>query len=252
MWAVKRAYVKMGVKGAGALAKTQSAGPAFVSVTKTVQRQNHLKADGVYGASTHAVVAPHFDAYGTRLYRSAKIRVPPVPPPPVGGAQAEAKRLLVLAGEGRYHADNPGDLHDITETAAGKPVWSQGGYWVHIDPRPLQLLVWLIDGLGHRIGTYAICSDHHDDGPHGHSGGLAVDVSSIDGVTLASPESRGETLVVARALHTAPGALRPRQLICDGYGGVHDAEIAACIIPYPAYYDSGTLQGHRTHIHAGY
>lgn len=74
VWAVKRAYRKMGVKGAGTIAKTKKAGEAFVAVTKAVQRQHGLKADGVYGPSTHKIVAPYLDAYGRLLYRNAKIR----------------------------------------------------------------------------------------------------------------------------------------------------------------------------------
>jgi hypothetical protein len=250
VWAVKRAYTKMGVKGAGALARTKQAGPAFVAVTKTVQQQNHLKADGVYGEATHLIVALHFDAYGTMLYRTAKIRNPPQPAPASLSAQAAAKKLLAYHDAGDYHADNPGDLRDIEATAAGKAVWSQGGYWVHIDPRPLDLLVYLIS-MGHKIGTYAICSDHHNDGPHGHAGGLAVDIVSIDGHHVADANAKTATLQLGSLIQNAPG-LRPRQLISGGYGNREDADCKALCIPFASFYGEPTLSQHCNHIHCGF
>lgn len=92
---------------------------------------------------------------------------------------AAAKRLLQLQAQGKYHADNPGDLRDIQTTAAGNPVRSQSGAMVHIDARVMRVLIALI-GNGHTIGTFAICSDHHDDGPHGHAD-LQISALSIPG-----------------------------------------------------------------------
>ncbi len=238
--AVKHAYVRMGVAGAGALADTNRAGPAFVTVTKTVQRQHRLKVDGIYGEQTHAIVAPHFNARDVVLYRAAKIRDRPPPPPPAGDAQALAKKLLV---------------HHLQATAAGKAVWSQGGYWVHIDPRPLRLMCWLIEEEAHKIGTFAICSDHHDDGPHGHAGGFAFDLSSIDGVSVAatSAKARSLTLAVATQIMKAPELVHPRQLICGGYGNHRDSAISACSLPgADGYYGATVMQEHTNHLHSGF
>lgn len=250
--AVKRTMKRMGIKGASAMNGANVAGPAFIEVLDTVLRMHKQKSDHIYGPNAHAIIAPNFKAYDAYLYRTAKIRKPPEPDPPHGTAQEEAKLLLKLSAAGKYHADNPGDLADIQRTANGQPVWSQGGYWVHVDPRPLRLLVWLIENQGFEIGTFAICSDHHNDGPHGHAGGLATDISSINRTSIASPGARALTLKVAQLLHSHAGALTPRQLICDGYGYLHDWEISACTIPSAAFYGGTTMSQHRNHIHAGF
>lgn len=251
--AVKRTLVRMGIKGAGGMAMTDRAGPAFVACLKICQRQHGLAARGTYDMLLHSVVAPHFKAYENLLYRTAKNRSPPVPPLPDGTAQVEAKKLIALHGQGKYHADNPADMGDLVHTANGQPVWSQGGYWVHIDPRPLRLLVWLIESKGYKIGTYAICSDHHDDGRSGHAGGLAVDISSINGISVAAPTAHDVTLKVAQLLHSREeGGLVPRQLICGGYGNMSSSDIAACTIPSPSFYGSVTMGEHRNHIHCGF
>lgn len=251
--AVKRAYIKMGVKGSGALAVTRRAGTQFVEVTKTVELQHRLKADGVYGESVHKIVSPYFDAYGAALYLAATIRHPLPPPPPLGDAQALAKRLLKHAMDGSYTADNPGDLRDITATADGKPVWSQAGRWIHIDARPLRLLCWLIEDQGVTVGTFALCSDHHDDGPNGHAGGLAVDLSTLNGFSVASSGARPVTLDVAKMLRSAPNLLRPRQLICGGYGNHRDTDISNCSIPAAdSFYGSAVMAQHTNHLHCGY
>lgn len=230
------------------------AGDLFVKCVETVQHSHHLKEDGIYGKATHAIIAPHFDLYGVSLYKAAKIRKPPIPGPPHLTAQKAAQRLLELHAGGRYRADNPGDLVDIRLTASGKPVWSGAiGRYVHIDARPLEILVWLIEAHNYKIGTYALCSDHHNyDGPKGHNGGYAVDISSVNLVGISNASSRELTLQVARLVHSAPGELKPWQQICDGYGYHHDSEIAALCIPYHGFYSSGTLAGHRNHIHIGY
>lgn len=164
-----------------------------------------------------------------------------------------AQQLLRYQAQGRYHADNPGDLADVQRTAAGKAVWSQGGYWVHIDAKVMQMLCYLI-GHGFAIGTYAICSDHHNDGPHGHAGGHAVDISSIDGVSVAgdSVRARVKTLAIDSFLQAA-GPLRPRQLISGGFGNHRDAAISRLSIPAAdSYYGSRTMAEHCNHVHAGF
>lgn len=249
--AVKRALRKLRIAGSGGLVLSRNAGVSFVACIKTLQRQQHLAADGVYGPATHKIVAPLFDAYGTMLYRTAAIRQPPPPPIPATAVTA-AKTLLAMHADGRYRADNPGDLADIQATAAGRAVWSQAGCWIHINPAPLRALIFLIEDKGFRLGTFAICSDHHNDGLHGHAGGLAVDISSIDGISVAATDGRAKTLAVATALHQAPTSYRPRQLICGGYANRPDPQIAALTIPSAGFYGAATMRDHENHIHAGY
>lgn len=248
--AVKRTVKRMKAQDSEGIVINRKAGSVLIHVFRAIQHNHGLTPDGVYGPKLHAIIAPHFKAYERLLYRTAKIRKLPPPPPPTGSAQAEARLLLSYRDQGKYRADNWGDLIDIEHTARGEAVWSQCGYWVHLDPRPLRLLVWLIQ-QGYSIGTFALCSDHHCDGPHGHSGGLAVDISSVNGISIASGAARDDTLEVARKINHAPG-LRPRQQICDGYGYRHDSSIAACSIPGAWYYGETTMSEHRNHIHAGY
>lgn len=250
--AYKHALKRIGVKGSGTMNLSRRAGPAFVTTLERVQRNHGIPADGIAGKATHAVVAPHFSAYDGWLYRQAKIRKPPVPPIPSGSAQQEAIKLLQYRAAGKYHADNPGDLRDLQNTANGNAVWSQGGYWVHIDPRPLRLLVWLIDE-GWEIGTYAICSDHFNDGPHGHAGGFAVDIQSISGKPIGSGGMHDATLKLAKKINSAPSGLRPRQQICGGASNVRYSDISACSIPgADSFYGSTTMLQHCNHVHCGF
>lgn len=250
--AVKRAVKKMKAQDAEKIVLGRRAGPNLIHTFRAIEHNRRMPVDGIYGPKLHAIVAPFFDRRGRVLYALAKKRKPMPPPPPTGSAQAEAKLLLQYHAEGKYRADNPGDLYDIERTAQGAAVWSQCGYWVHVDPRPLRLLVWLI-GQGYRIGTFAVCSDHHCDGPHGHSGGFAVDISSINGVSIASNSytARELTLEVARKINHAPN-LRPRQQICDGAGYEHVPAISDCTIPGAWFYGYSTMSEHRNHIHCGY
>lgn len=249
--AVKHALQRMGVQGSGALNDSERAGPAFVKALKVLQRHHDLTSDGKYGKKTHAVVAPHFDAADVKLYEKAAVRKHETPELANGDAAAAAKRLLELAKEGKYHADNPSDMADIEATAAGRAVHSQHGGLVHIDARVLEVLLHLIDDLGHKIGTFAICSDHHDDGPNGHAGGKAVDISTIDGHAVASPSSRASVVTIDKALCNA-GKLKPRQLITAGCGNARDPEILHFCLPSFSIFDAGTLNAHCNHIHIGY
>lgn len=251
--AVKNGMRRMHIEGSGALGTTDFAGAQFVKCVKKVQNQHNIHADGIYGKDTHRWVAPHFTARDAKLYETSKIRNPPTPPVPTGTAQENAKRLLQYHNEGKYHADNPTELTQIELTAEGKPVWSPEGRYLHIDARVMEVLVWLVGQLG-EIGTFAMCSDHPYDGPHGHAGGLAVDISSVKGVSVAAHTAiaRENTLKLAKLLHSAPGHLHPWQLICDGYGQVHDPQISALTIPNAAFYGYTTMSEHRNHVHCGY
>lgn len=246
--AVKNTLRRLGVKGSGSMNMSDRAGPAFVTALKIAQRRFDLQMDGTYGKDSHGAIAPHFDPADEALYQKAAVRKHVPPPAPAGSAAASAQQLLALQAQGKYHADNPAD---IQATAAGKAVHSQSGQLVHIDARVFEVLIHLI-GLGHTIGTSAICSDHHDDGPNGHAGGKAVDISSIDGQSVASASSKAIVMKIDNALHQA-GALKPRQLISGGCGNVRDSEISALSIPAAdSFYGSDTMAAHCNHIHVGY
>lgn len=247
VWAYHRALRKMGYTNVSRLGHT--AGAEFVKAVKEVQRKNKLVVDGKLGAKTHTKIVKYIDAYGALLIRTAKLRHHNIP----DSEQALAKRLLELHREGKWRDDNGLGLAQIQRVANGQKLYSKCGGYVSLDRRTMATIVWLIDIKGYRIGTYAWCSDHFCDGYHGHAGGLAVDISSINGVSVASNSSlaRLYTYSVARLLHYSSDH-RPRQLICDGYGYQHYDPISAMCIPYASYYGAKTLSEHRNHIHVGY
>lgn len=247
--AVKHTLRRIDIKGNAAIRMSNRAGKAFVATLRNAQAQGGIAVDGKYGRHTHALIAPHFTPDDAALYHRAAIRHP-VPRLVSGDAAANARQLLQFHEQGRYQADNPGDLSDIQATAEGHAVRSRGGQLVHIDERVMQVLVHLIDN-GHTIGTFAICSDHHDDGPHGHAGGFAVDISTVDGHPISSSSARAAVLQVDKQLHNA-GPLVPRQLISGGVGNVIDQTIEGLTIPNPAFYGPDTMQEHTNHIHIGY
>lgn len=166
-------------------------------------------------------------------------------------AAAAAKHLLKLHREGRYRPEGSSDLKDIKATAAGHTVHCSGGPPVHIDERVVRVLVWLIENKGHTIGTFSICSDHSFDSPRGHAGGFSVDISSIDGHSIATSSARSQVIEVDNELHHA-GELIPRQLITGGVGNVGDSAIARLTIPSPEFYGAATMSEHCNHIHVGY
>lgn len=247
--AVKHTLRRMAIKGNEAIRMNNTAGPPFVATLRSAQAQGDITIDGKYGPNTHALIAPHFTPDDEALYQRAAIRRP-LAALASGDAAANARQLLQFQAQGRYHADNPGDLSDIQATAGGRAVHSQSGQMVHIDARVMQILVHLIDN-GHSIGTFAICSDHHDDGPHGHAGGRAVDISTIDGHSIATLSARAAVIQIDKQLRNA-GALVPRQLITGGVGNKIDQSIEGLTIPNPAFYGPETMKEHTNHIHIGY
>ena len=98
-----------------------------------------------------------------------------------------AQQLLVAHNLGKWRDDNGAGLAQIQATANGQRVSSKNSSVgsCFLDQRIIQIVLWLI-GQGYTIGTYAWCSDHHDDGPNGHAGGKAVDISSINGIAINS------------------------------------------------------------------
>jgi hypothetical protein len=230
-----------------AIAVNSTYDAAAEHICRQFQEEKGLHVDGVVGANTWRaawvapVTTPTRPATATR----------PSTASPSGAAVASAKRLLAFKEQGKYHADNPGDLKDIKATAEGRAVRNVNGAAVHIDERVMRVLVFLIE-KGHTIGTFAICSDHHDDGPHGHAGGMAVDISTIDGQAVAQSSARAAVIKVDTELNRA-GELTPRQLISGGVGNVRDQTISALSIPdADAFYGAATMAQHCNHVHVGY
>jgi hypothetical protein len=221
---------------------------------------DHAHATQWGSANAHGTLPPPYTGRAIDVSMTGKGFFPtvatasgtvPVSPVAEPTAQSAAKHLLRLQREGRYTPEGPADLHDIRATAKGHQVHCVGGRPVHLDERVVRVLIWLIEKKGHTIGTFAICSDHGFDSPKGHAGGFAVDISRIDGQSVASASARAQVIAVDNELHHA-GELTPRQLISGGVGDVGDAEIAKLTIPDPAFYGAATMAEHCNHVHVGY
>jgi hypothetical protein len=249
--AVKDGLIRMKAQGYKKLnPKSDKAGSSFVQVIKNLQHNKHLKVDGVYGAKTHDIVARHFSLFDNWRYRTAAIRKPPKPPAPTTG-QAAAKRLLELHQQGKFHDDRGTIMPQIQTAAAGKPVRNELGQYMYLNAKMLRTLVWLIDVKGFKIGCFAMCSDHRYDAPRGHAGGHAVDISSVNGISVSSGSVKPALINLLNALHSA-GELTPWQLISGGYAYHSDADCRSRCIPYAGFYGSFTLTLHENHVHMGH
>jgi hypothetical protein len=259
--AVKLAYRRMGVQGAGAMSLSRRAGPAFVHTTGAFQRNHGLPITHVYDKHTHNQLRgmkrggiSAFSTWSAMLFRRGqkKRNEPKVPTATDMSAQAAAKMLIQMHNRGEFHDDSGRIMAQIQAAAQGKAVWSQAGHYVFLDKRMLEALVELVQ-KGFHVGCFAMCSDHPYDGPHGHAGGMAVDISSVNGVSVSSHLARQPTYNVAHHLHyNMPSSLKPWQLICDGYGYTHDGAISLLTIPGAAFYGYTVMSQHRNHVHLGY
>lgn len=72
--AVKRAGRKMKVPGSKRINLSNRAGHAFIEMLDAVSAKHDLKKDHTYGPKLHEIFAPRFDAWGRRLYNTAKMR----------------------------------------------------------------------------------------------------------------------------------------------------------------------------------
>lgn len=241
---VKVALVHAGY-GAKVSWKTRTFGVAMSTQLKRFQKASHLVPDGIYGPTTHQALTPDFTAYARWLYNGQKV-TPQVP----GTAQAAAKRLLALHALGKYVDDRGTELAQIEATAAGKTVTNAIGQQIHLDAKVMQVLVWLIDVKGFKIGTFALCSDHGYDSELGHAGGHSVDISSIDGVAVTNQAVRTALLSLLHDLQN--GTYRPWQLISGGYANHESTACQALCIPSAAYYGEPTLSEHTNHVHVGF
>lgn len=239
--------VKIALKKAGfgeGLVQNRIFGPRMTADLKMFQKKVKVTADGVYGPATHQKLTPYFSAWARWLYNHQQ--VDPVP----STAAAAAQRLLTLASEGKFRDDRGTVLPQIQATAKGLPVKNVDGQSIHIDAKVLQGLVWLIDVKGFKVGCFALCSDHGNDGPRGHYGGHAVDISSINGIVVTSNAVYTPLIKLLTALQS--GAYRPWQLISGGYAYHENAACQKLCIPYASYYGEPTLSQHCNHVHVGY
>jgi len=173
---------------------------------------------------------------------------------PRGGMVKLAGDLLIQHTLGNWIDVNGQGLDQIRKTANGQMVSSALGHDVYIQADVIRVVLWLIS-QGYKIGTYAWCSDHHNDGAHGHSGGWAVDIEEINGHHVAenTPQCGKLTYEVAKLIHDANPPIYPRQLITAGYGNRQYSKfVALCLPGGNGYYDPGTLADHTNHIHVGY
>lgn len=91
--AVKRAMNKAAGRKIGS-GHTRLFGVYAVRNLKTFQKSKGLKQDGVYGKSTHAKMAPYFDAYGRFLVGQTKV---------VSTAELKRQKIVSTAMHGYYN-----------------------------------------------------------------------------------------------------------------------------------------------------
>jgi len=176
-----------------------------------------------------------------------------------GSGKELAKKILSLKDAGKVTCDD-GTCADIQSVANGQDLAVGQGckYTKTLDPKVLKLILYVVDAGNFTIRISALCSNHHDDGPNGHSGGKAMDIASVNGVRVDSPDGREPTLKMAKFLSGLQGELRPRQLITDGYANQHDGAFTALEIngsstgSAAAAAFAGDNPAHRNHIHVGY
>lgn len=182
------------------------------------------------------------------------------------GSPAElAKMLLEYKKSGKYSCDNATDCEDLEKTVRGDSLAGTGGCTAKaLDKRVLQMLLFAIEAGQFKVGTYALCGAHFDDGPTGHAGGFAVDISSVNGVGVVtdSRASRDNTLKMDQFLNKLPKELKVRQLISWGYGNhpykpmgdlqIFDSKPCGGASACEAIYEPETELDHMNHIHAGY
>lgn len=180
------------------------------------------------------------------------------------GSNADlANKILKYRSGGQYNCDNSGDCADLTKIINGQSLaGSEGCRAQTLDPRVLKLILYMIEVGKFQIGTYALCGDHSFDSTGGHSGGFAVDISSVNGAVLGSdtPQAGNEGLKLDKFLNNLPNELKLDQQISYGYGGHYDAQMAAtqqaqgklCGSSCVSFYGLDTELVHQNHIHAGF
>jgi hypothetical protein len=173
-----------------------------------------------------------------------------------------AQKLLDYKSQGKYNCDNSGDCTQLQQMANNQSIQAGACQVSKLDPRVLQLLLYMIEVGKFKVGTFAFCSDHSDDGPTGHSGGFAVDISSVNGqaINQDSQKVKDAALAADKFLDNLPAQLQLRQQISYGYGYHYDPDLAAtqqydsklCHSSCVSIYTSGVEAEHENHIHAGF
>jgi hypothetical protein len=179
------------------------------------------------------------------------------------GSDADlSKKLLTYKASGQYNCDNSGDCTQLEQMANGQSIQAGACQVSQLDPRVLQLLLYLIEVGNFKIGTFAMCSDHSFDSSRGHSGGFAVDISSVNGqaINSDSPATKTQALALDKFLDNLPAALKLNQQIDWGYGDHPDTDIQAyqqfngqvCGSSCEQYYTLTVEEEHENHTHAGF
>lgn len=173
-----------------------------------------------------------------------------------------AQKLLDYQSTGQYHCDNSGDCADLQKIVAGQSLAGSSGCQAStLDPRVLKLLLYIISN-GYKVGTYALCGDHSFDSPQGHSGGFAVDISTVNDASLSqdTPRVASEGLKMNQFLNNLPAELALRQQISYGYGEQYYQPMAAlqqfggklCGSSCVSIYTLTVENQHKDHIHVGF
>jgi hypothetical protein len=118
---------------------------------------------------------------------------------PTGSAKDLATQLKPYLGN-KIQCNSSGtfgegkNCSDIENTASGTSIKGGEGCQVDaLDPALLGMLLELV-AMNHTFVLSALCSDHHDDGLGGHSGGKAADFNYIDGVYMGQDEDQNGTI----------------------------------------------------------
>jgi hypothetical protein len=215
----------MGHRGLGA--RPGYAGHGWELAIRSVQHQHGLDADGIYGARTHAVVAPHFDSYAVWLYRHAAVRHRNPYVDPFRDAVVEVGRVDAGCD---YHGRGPiGAVGDAVVYGANAGSWTgwPGGTYIFYRLTAGSLagrFVYVAEGVnplvraGQRISAgQHVCSFRWDSAPGTYPGIETGWASSVGNVTYAdatrepSDPARDNTyagLCFARFLHSV-GAPAP-------------------------------------------
>jgi hypothetical protein len=193
----------------------------------------------------------------------------PENPIPDNAPLAVAANSLLQYYKNGWTDDNGRGYQQILDTSQGKTVHSPLGNNVYLDIRIIQVILWLIQDKGLEIGTFAWCADHASyDGPSGHQGGHAVDISSVNGRAIGVPGVVDNsqalfdvTYKCAKLLHDIDltNTLHPRQLITGGFGNHRDFNLTALTLPAGwadrtdgSGYNPTVMGEHCNHIHVGY
>ena len=169
-----------------------------------------------------------------------------------GNSISAAKSLLTMHKLGKWVDENGLGLAQIQKVAAGQKLHNRCGTDVYLDPRPIQIVLYLIN-LGYKVGTYAWCSDHRCN-KGGHPKGLSVDIESLNGNHINSEASGEDVIAVDKLLNSdkLPLVIKPSKLISGGYGNRSDMTCRSLTIPNVEYYGESTMADHCNHIHVGY